>query len=79
MPNNATAWFWLAAVAAAMYLIGRAAVKQPVVLGEFSYNDAIYNPNGGPGVLYNYRSELNGGYSGGLGNLADGNPYSIGL
>lgn len=33
----------------------------------------------GVGQLFNFAAESNGGYGGELGNLADGNPFSIGL
>ncbi len=44
----------------------------------FNKGGSIFNPNGGGADVVNYEG-TNGGYAGPLGNLADGNPYSIGL
>lgn len=69
----------LALLAAIAYVVARMASKQPAPLGQFTEYGNIYNPNGGATALYNYQTTRNGGYAGPLGNLADGNPYSIGL
>lgn len=70
-----------AVVLGLFYLLGRQAkaAEARAPLGQFSDYSNIYNPNGGTTKLYNYNGGTNGGYGGALGNLADGNPYSIGL
>lgn len=69
----------LAALAVGVWFVSRQKQQGNESLGGFTPAN-IYNPNGGEGQVFNFnRSELNGGYTGTLGNASDGNVWSMGL
>lgn len=69
----------LAALAVGVWLVTRKKEDQEQYFGGFTPAN-IFNPNGGEGQVFNFnRSDLNGGYTGTLGNVSDGNAWSMGL
>jgi hypothetical protein len=68
----------LALVAVALWLVTRSGKALPN-MGSFT-PASIFNPNGGDNQVFNWdRKNLNGGYTGTMGNVSDGNAYSMGL
>lgn len=77
MKNNTL--ILIVAVIAALFLLVMRKPAAAAAIGQFT-PASIYNPNGGDGSLWNYdKSLLNGGYTGTMGNVSDGNAYSMGL
>lgn len=78
--------FWLVNKSAAPKAPARVQFLAPVPLTQYAHvQDGAIGAKiagslfDGVGQLFNFATERNGGYEAPIGNLADGNPFSIGL